>query len=188
MKLFLLQMAGPPGIGKSTVARLVCSKTQAVCLDADVVKSSLLRSEVPWGTAGPATYSVMFAVADDCLASGRSVIIDSPSHYREVVDNGQSTSAARRASYAYVELVTSDLPMLQGRMRAREPRLSQMIDLDTWPAGGSSRARRTGAHSWENVRPDDVPVLTLCVTVDTSPEDLAHDCLRYLAERTGAAT
>jgi predicted kinase len=187
MSTFLLQMAGPPGIGKSTVASRLCVATGAVRLDVDVVKSSLLGSRVPWDIAGPATYSLVFALAADILATGRSVVVDSPSHYREVVDSGSAAAAQAGAAYAFVELKTDDLDLLHERLAARRSMPSQMTDLNTWPAGGSSSARKTGTHSWENAKPVDVPVLTLTVDRRVSPDELVDACLRYLSDRTGPA-
>lgn len=185
---FLLQMAGPPGVGKSSVARQICARSGAVALDADVIKSSLLGCDVPWDVAGPATYALLFALADDLLANGRSVVIDSPSHYQQVVDSGTSSAARAGAVYAYVELRTDDLDMLGDRMRARTRLPSQMVDLDTWPEGGSSKAVRAGAHAWHNAKPDDAQVLTLAVDPHTSAEDLAHVCLDHLSRRAEAQT
>ena len=39
--MFLCQMSGIPGAGKSTLARRICKMTGAVLLDMDVVKSSV---------------------------------------------------------------------------------------------------------------------------------------------------
>jgi hypothetical protein len=42
--LFLLQMAGRPGSGKSSLARVVGRATSAVVLDEDVLKTALLNA------------------------------------------------------------------------------------------------------------------------------------------------
>lgn len=51
-----------------------------------------------------------------------------------------------------------------------------------WPAGGSSKARRTGTHSWEMIRPTLVPVLALKVERGDSLDHQAAGCLRYIAD------
>jgi predicted kinase len=184
---FLLQMAGPPGIGKSTLARGVCAETGAVRLDVDVVKSALLVTPVAWDEAGRAAYEVLFALADDLLAAGHAVVVDSPCHYRQIVDRGTQSARRHGAVYAFVELRGDDLGLLKRRLRARQPLPSQMPDLDACPAGGSSRAVRTGPHAWQSHRPAGVPVLTLDVGADTSPEVLVRRAVAYLDARSAAA-
>ncbi len=181
---FLLQTAGPPGVGKTSLARGVCAATGAVRLDVDVVKSALLAARVPWDAAGRAAYDVLFALADDLLGAGRAVVLDSPCHHRPIVDRGVEAARRHDVAYAFVELRTDDLDLLRSRLRGREPLLSRMPDVDTWPAGGSSRAVRTGAHAWHTHRPVGVPVLTLPVEAGTAPEALVQQTLEYLDTRS----
>ncbi len=180
---FLLQTAGPPGIGKTSLARGVCAATGAVRLDVDVVKSALLAAGLPWDDAGRAGYDVLFALAHDLLAAGRAVVVDSPCHYRAIVDRGMAAARRHGAVYGFVELRTDDLDLLRSRLGGREPLPSQMPDVDTWPAGGSSRAVRTGTHAWRTHRPAGVPVLTLPVEAGTAPEALVQQTLEYLEAR-----
>ena len=183
---FLLQTAGPPGVGKSSLARGVCAATGAVRLDVDVVKSALLAAGIAWSEAGRAAHDVLFALADDLLAAGRAVVVDSPCHYAQIVDRGTMTARRHQAVYGFVELRADDLGLVQSRLRTREPLPSQMLDVDVWPAGGSSPAGRRGPHEWHSHRPADVPVLTLQVEASTAPGELVSRTLAYLEARRAA--
>jgi predicted kinase len=156
--LFLLQMAGAPGSGKSSLARALSHARGAVVLDADVIKSALLDAEVAWALAGAAGYEVLFALAADLLEQGRSVILDSPSHYPQIPARGLALAQATGVTYRFIECVCGDQAVLAQRLGQRTPRRSQMRGLDTpsLDAGGAMpAARRLGPHQWETYRPPD---------------------------------
>lgn len=44
--MFLLQMAGFPGSGKSTIAQLIAKHTNSIVIDRDVIKSSMLNAGI----------------------------------------------------------------------------------------------------------------------------------------------
>lgn len=152
---FLLQLAGAPGSGKSTLATAVAAELDAVIVNSDVVKSTLLDAGVPWSQAGPAAYQVLFALADDLLAQGHSVILDSPSHYTSIPENGARVASTNDVSYHFLELVCDDVDELRRRLSVRAPRRSQMRDLDTPPpdSDAPTRAVRIDTHRWKTEGP-----------------------------------
>jgi predicted kinase len=155
--LYLVQMAGAPGSGKSTIASAVADEIGAVILNSDTVKTAMLDADIPWSLAGPATYNVLFAVADDLLARNQSVIIDSPSHYREIPEKGLAIARDRDAIYRFVECVCDDDVMLERRLGERTPRRSQMPGVGIAPPdadGMPHPATRTGVHRWRTFGPD----------------------------------
>ncbi len=101
-RLFLLQMAGPAGSGKSSLARMVAYTKVAVVLDKDVIKSAILVVGDE-SLAGPAAYEVFFALADHLLGQGSSVVLDSPSAWEQIPANGRKIAAERQADYYFVE-------------------------------------------------------------------------------------
>ena len=154
---FLLQMAGPPASGKSQLAAAIARKLPAVIINSDIVKSTLLDASVEWKLAGPAAYQVLLALADDLLGQGHSVILDSPSHYAYIPENGDRIAQAHGCRYRFIELACDNLGELGRRMAGRTPRRSQMPGLDQPPADASGAdftgATRTGTHQWQTLGP-----------------------------------
>ncbi len=153
--LFLVQLAGAPGSGKSTFAAALAGARDAVIVNSDVVKSTLLDAGVVWSQAGPAAYQVLFALADDLLGQGRSVVLDSPSHYDYIPANGQRVASQHAVRYRFIELVCDDIDELKRRLAERKPRRSQMPDLDTPPPDSDkpTGAVRVGTHRWQTAGP-----------------------------------
>jgi predicted kinase len=154
---FLLQLAGAPATGKSLLAAEIVKHRPAVIVNSDVVKSTMLDAGVEWKLAGPTAYQVLFALADDLLGQGYSVIVDSPSHYSYIPESGERTGRAHGCRYRFIELVCPDLDELARRFAQRTPRRSQMRGVDQGPAGAPenfSRAKRVGAHQWQTHGPE----------------------------------
>lgn len=176
-RLYLLQLAGAPGSGKSRLASAVAGRCPAVVLNSDVLKSALLDAGVPWALAGPAAYQAMGAQAGDLLAQGRSVILDSPSHYPHIPERGQRVARAHGARYRFIELDCPDLDELNRRLAGRTPLRSQMPTLDQPPPDGTSTAVRTGTHQWQTMGPDDG---WLVLDVTRPFADYLHQAVSYI--------
>jgi predicted kinase len=164
--VFLLQMAGAPGTGKSTLVRALAAVRTAVILDNDIIKSAILDATVEWTLAGPAAYEVLFALAADMLSQGRRVILDSPSHYPQIPARGMAIAQAGNAAYRFIECVCGNQAELEQRLWLRSPRRSQMRGLGEPPPDAGDAlpaATRIGAHLWETHRPE-VDYLTVDTT------------------------
>ncbi|BBH24337.1 hypothetical protein Back11_56820 [Paenibacillus baekrokdamisoli] len=92
--MFFLQMSGYPGSGKSTLAKAISKKTGAIVVDHDIVKSALLESmkslesNIDPRVAGIASYDIDWSLVDYYLSESRSVILDSPCLYTDLLDKG----------------------------------------------------------------------------------------------------
>ena len=121
--LFLLQMAGVPGSGKSALARLIGRATGAVVLDKDVLKTAALEAGVEEPTAGSVAYESFFALANHLLGQDRSVVLDSPSFWETIPPRGAAIAADRHVPYYFIECLWDDRDELSRRLRER-PRLA----------------------------------------------------------------
>ena len=92
----LVQLSGVPGSGKSTLARDIAEATGLVVLDTDVLKTALLEGGIPVTSAGRPTFAAALALAADLLAQGRSVVLDSPCRYPQLLAAGQRLATGRR--------------------------------------------------------------------------------------------
>ncbi len=74
----LIIFGGLPGTGKSTIARLLAPRLNAVWVRIDSIEQSLIRSEkITMSDMGPAGYLVGYAIAADNLKLANNVIADS---------------------------------------------------------------------------------------------------------------
>jgi predicted kinase len=165
--LYLLQMAGVPGSGKSALARLIGKRTGAVVLDKDILKTAALDSGVEEAQAGPAAYEAFFALADHLLGQGLSVVLDSPSFWETIPEKGAAVAAGRMVPYHFIECVCPDEAELARRLRER-PRLRSN------PGEEAVDAR------WQTIAPPG-PYLR----IDTT--QLIERCLELALEYVGAA-
>jgi predicted kinase len=132
-RLFLLQMAGCSGACKSTLARQLAERTGAMVVNVDVVKSAALDAGAAWDLSGRIGYGVSRAIADSLLGQGVSVIFDSPCRFDQIVEEGAGVAQRRRAVYAFIECVLSDVVEHQRRLHARPRLRSQMPDIGAPP-------------------------------------------------------
>jgi predicted kinase len=122
----LVQLSGVPGAGKSTLARAIAESTGFVVVDTDVLKSSLITSGVSLAAAGSATYAAALALAQDLLDQGRSVVLDSPCRYRQLLDVGSRIASEVGVRYAFIELWTQDWSVVVARLNGLAARVSQV--------------------------------------------------------------
>jgi predicted kinase len=131
--LFLLQMAGTSGVGKSTLARKIAEQTGAVIIDYDIIKSAALDAGALWDLAGGVGYRAGHALARSILQQSLSVILDSPCRFQQIVDVGTAIAAGCGALYAFVECVLADEGELRRRMLVRARHRSQRRAFDIPP-------------------------------------------------------
>ncbi|KFA63408.1 hypothetical protein S40285_06583 [Stachybotrys chlorohalonatus IBT 40285] len=139
MPELLIQMSGAPGAGKSSIARLLRPCIHAVIIDHDVLRSSLLESSViSFDHAAREAYSLQWKLAQDFMEQGLNVIVDSTCNYPEVLDQGSALALGHGYAYWYVECRVRDMELLDRRLRAREPMLSQRKAVDCPPAAAGT--------------------------------------------------
>lgn len=136
-KLFI-QMSGAPGAGKSTIAGLIAPSIGGVVIDHDVIRSSLLDSDVPFEEAAKHAYRLQWTLAAALMRQGFSVVIDSTCNFPEVLDRGASCAREHGYAYWYVECKVQDIDLLDQRLRTRGSLTSQRTGVDRPPAAAAS--------------------------------------------------
>lgn len=117
--MFVVQMSGVPGAGKSTVAAYVGRVYGAVVVDYDVIKSAVLDAGFGLGESTRAAYEVMYAQSRHVLRQGRDVVMDSPCFWPRILDEGMAMAEEYGATYRYVECQMADLKVLDERLKGR---------------------------------------------------------------------
>ncbi|MGW3466431.1 AAA family ATPase, partial [Streptomyces olivaceoviridis] len=73
----LIVMGGLPGTGKTTLARLLAARIGAVHLRVDTIEQAIVRSGLAQHPVGPVGYVVGYALAEEHLRQGLTVIAES---------------------------------------------------------------------------------------------------------------
>jgi predicted kinase len=159
----LIVLGGLPGAGKTTLARAVSWHLQAAHIRIDTIEqavrsSGMLRSEV-----GPAGYMVAYAVAEDNLRVGRTVVADSVNPLAVTREAWRAVAARVSSSVVEIEIVRSDR---DEHRRVIETRSSDVAGLTppTWA--------QVTTHSYEPWDRPHVVIDTSFKTVDESAQEV----------------
>ncbi|WP_416064040.1 AAA family ATPase [Rhizobium sp. ZK1] len=125
----LIIFGGLPGSGKTTIARALAKRLGAVHLRIDTIEqmvrdSGMLRSEV-----GPAGYMVGYALAEDNLTLGNTVVADSVNSLTITRDAWLSVATRAGVRAAEIEIVCSDKIEHRRRLETRASDIPGLIDL-----------------------------------------------------------
>jgi len=124
-RIFVVQMHGEPGSGKSTVARALGERIGAVVLDKDVIKAALLRSGIAERDAAAGAYEVYFAQARAFVAAGHSVILDNPVYWESVERRWLEIARDAGSPRILIECLCRNRAELVRRLTSREALESQ---------------------------------------------------------------
>lgn len=119
-QLYVVQMHGEPGAGKSTLARAIGAALPAVVIDKDIISSALLKGGLARGSVGPASYEALWDLASSVLSQGYSVVIDSPAFWVSIQQRGPGIARRHGARYRMVEVFVDDTSEVERRLAARE--------------------------------------------------------------------
>lgn len=126
--MFLLQMSGFPGSGKSTIAQRIAKHTNSIVIDRDVIKSSMLNSGINDQLLADASYLVVFDLAAYYMSKGISVIIDTPCYYQGTVDKGLELCKKYNSAYKYIECKVDSYEEIERRIKTRKALVTQISE------------------------------------------------------------
>lgn len=168
---FVLQMAGHPGSGKSSVARAIAEATDAIVVDKDMVKTPLVEAHLNEEIAGSLSYQIVASIGADLLAQNKSIILDSPAYFPEILADGKRIAAEAGAAYLLIECECQDRDELERRLKERDAMPSQIDFIVDDP------------FERDGTEPLSEPHLVLDTSQDM--EAAVAEALRYLEERAG---
>lgn len=153
-------LCGLPGVGKSTVARVLAAQTGALWLRLDLIEAAIAQSDFAPQDLADLGYRALAAAAEGALSQGIDVIGDCVNPIEMTRRLFQDASARVKAHHLDVELVCSDQSEHRKRVEGRAADIPGLA-LPSWAA--------VAAREWE-------PLATGHLSIDTirlSAEDAA---------------
>lgn len=167
----LLALAGLPGVGKSTVARLVAARLGAAYLRIDTIEQALRTLDtLPAGVVIEG-YAVAYGLAAENLRLGRPVVADGVNPLGVTRDAWRAVAAAAGARLVDVEVVCADAAEHRRRVEARRAAGSDVLGLTPpdWDA-----VQRHAYDAWDRPR-------LVLDTAGRNPDACAAELLPHLA-------
>jgi len=122
---------GLPGTGKSSIARELARRLDAVYLRIDTIEQAIRNSPGVTQAVNEEGYRVAYAVAEDNLMLGRIVISDSVNPVRDSRDAWLALGNRSNSRVVEVEVICSDVACHRERVEARESDIPG-LKLPTW--------------------------------------------------------
>jgi predicted kinase len=116
----LIVFSGLPGTGKTTIARELAASMDAVYLRMDTIEQAIRNSPGVTQAINEEGYRVAYAVAEDNLRLGRTVISDSVNPILESRDAWMEIGRLTNSSFLEVEIICSDPRSHRQRVETRE--------------------------------------------------------------------
>jgi len=142
----LIILGGLPGVGKSTIARELCSKIDAQWIRIDTIEHSLMQSGLLREEIGPLGYDIAQAIAKDNLICGQSIVADSVNPVSESRKAWRKVATDTGVKYLEVELFCSDEIQHQERIQNRKSDIDGFV-LPTW-----EEVLNCGYEQWQDVK------------------------------------
>lgn len=143
---FLIILSGLPGTGKTTIARELACRIDAVHIRIDSIEHAIRESGVVTGSLDDAGYRVGYAVAADNLRIGRTVIADSVNPLPMTRDAWLAVSRTAGVNALEIEIICSDRREHQRRVETR------MADIPAFRLPTWQEVIERDYHAWDRER------------------------------------
>lgn len=115
----LIILSGLPGTGKTAIARELAQRLRAVHVRIDSIEQAIKNSGLKMGPMNDAGYRVGYAIADDNLRAGLTVIADSVNPIQMTRDQWIAVARNAQQKAVEVEIQCSDSVEHQHRVETR---------------------------------------------------------------------
>ena len=127
----LIILSGRPGTGKTTIARELAHRLAAIHIRIDSIEQAIRDAGALTGPMNDAGYRVAYAVAEDNLRLGRTVIADSVNPIEITREAWRNVAVRAGTKSINVEIVCSNADEHRRRVESRTPDIAGH-QLPTW--------------------------------------------------------
>ena len=137
----LIVFAGLPGVGKTTISRLVARRLGAALIRVDAIEAAVVTTGLATAPVGPVGYLIAHQIAAGCLAIGTSVVIDAVNPVPAARAGWLALAKEAAVHSLMVEVVLADEAEHRRRVGARRSDLPGMV-VPSWTDVQSSDYQR----------------------------------------------
>lgn len=119
-KTQLISFSGLPGVGKTTIAKLLASKLNITYLRIDTIEQAIKSSSVQKTEIDDSGYLVAYSVAKENLLNDTSIISDSVNPLMEIRDKWASIANEANVRIVEIEIICSDKKTHKTRVENRK--------------------------------------------------------------------
>src|SRR5262245_24082131 len=127
----LIVFSGLPGVGKTAIARQLARQTGAIHLRIDSIVQATRNSGKVSQSLDDAGYRIAFAVVEDNLRLGHTVIADSVNPIKLTRDAWRNVAERAGVTAVEIEVICSDLDEHRRRVESRASDIAN-LKLPTW--------------------------------------------------------